>query len=148
MGTARVLGALLALSLFATGAGAQDSSDSDGGGLWEALRAMVSAQSEAFGEMLQSQQQLVEQEEALEEQLDHSAELRAMYREAVLLSALNVAWIRDSLEHWDCRIAEEQAGVARGRRTKLEAFSERLGRSSCPSVVDSADSKFSLDNIV
>ena len=90
----------------------------EGSDLWTRLRGVLS-QEEA-----QSQQEA--QETTLQEQLEQGRRLRAMHREAVLLSELNVAWVYDQLEHWDCRMGEQKVSEVENRMSELDAFGQRL----------------------
>lgn len=95
-------------------------------GLWERLRAAVVQEGEQFQEVLEGQQQMDAEEKALQEQLAQGRRLRAMHREAVLLSELNVAWIRDELDNWDCRIATQKVREVETRISELRGFGQRL----------------------
>lgn len=61
-----------------------------------------------------------------EERRARDAQLRAMYREAVLLSELNVAWIEDQLDHWDCRVAEQAGTEVQFRQAELSDYTGKL----------------------
>lgn len=95
-------------------------------GPWDRLRAAVEQEGEQFQEVLQGQQQMDAEDKALQEQLGQGRRLRAMHREAVLLSELNVAWIRDELDHWDCRIAEQKVHEVETRVGELSDYGQRL----------------------
>jgi hypothetical protein len=94
--------------------------------VWDRLRGMVAQEGEQLEEVLQEQSEMEIQEAALQEQLEEGRRVRAMYREAVLLSALNVGWIQDQIEHWDCRLGEQKVHEVENRLEELTTFGERL----------------------
>ena len=95
-------------------------------GMWDRLRGLVSQEGEQLQEVLQGQERMGAEEASLQAQLEQGRRLRAMHREAVLLSELNVAWIYDQLDHWDCRIAEQKVQEVKTRIEELDGFGQRL----------------------
>jgi hypothetical protein len=96
--------------------------------VWTHLQAEVVEQGEQLQERLKAQAQYDSREQTLQDQLEQSRRLRAMYREAVLISELNVAWIHDQLEHWDCRLAERKGQDIENRLSELNDYGLRLDR--------------------
>jgi hypothetical protein len=94
--------------------------------LWDRLHGMMAQEGAQLEQALQEQSEMDTQEAALQEQLEQGRRLRAMYREAVLLSELNVAWIYDQLDHWDCRLAEQKVREVETRIEELTDFGGRL----------------------
>ena len=105
---------------------------------WTHLRAEVAGQGEQLQGLLKEQAQGDSQDRALQDQLEQSRRLRAMYREAVLLSELNVAWIHDQLDHWDCRLAEQKGREVENRLGELNDYGQRLDR-LCADLGEDAD---------
>ena len=95
-------------------------------GLWDRLKGLVTQEGEQFQQILADQQQVDTHESALQAQLEQSRRMRAMHQEAVLLSALNIAWIYDELENWDCRVAEQKVYEVDSRLIDLNDFAQRL----------------------
>lgn len=102
---------------------AEASSDS-----WTRLQAEVAEQGERFQEQLKAQSQHDSRDQTLQEQLEQGRRLRAMYREAVLLSELNVAWIHDQLDNWDCRLTEHKSREIDSRLSEFNDYGLRLDR--------------------
>lgn len=124
---ASVVCTALALLGLATPALAQDSDPLTD------LRSTVTEQSERLKQSLQSQQERNTESRAWHERAEQRRKLRAMHREAVLLSELNVAWIDDQLDHWDCRVAEQAAEEVNRRIAELDRFNQRID-SLCASL--------------
>ncbi len=95
-------------------------------GLWDRLQGLVAQEGEQIQHMLAGQQQLDTKDKALQEQLEQSRRMRAMHREAALLSALNITYIYDELDHWDCRIAEQKVHEVDRRLAELSDFAQRI----------------------
>jgi len=95
-------------------------------GLWDRLRGLVAQEGEQLQEVLKGQERMGAEEASLQAQLEQGRRLRAMHREAVLLSELNVAWIYDQLDHWDCRIAEQKVHEVETRIADFDGFGQRL----------------------
>jgi hypothetical protein len=96
--------------------------------VWSRLQAEVAEQGERLQEQLKSQAQHDSRDQMLQDQLEQGRRLRAMYREAVLISELNVAWIHDQLDHWDCRLAERKGQDIEHRLSELADYGLRLDR--------------------
>lgn len=95
---------------------------------WARLRAEVAEQGERLQGQLKAQAQHDSRDQTLQDQLEQGRRLRAMYREAVLISELNVAWIHDQLDHWDCRLAERKGQDIQIRLSELADYGQRLDR--------------------
>jgi len=114
------------LALVVLAATTEVSAEEPAPGLWNRLRSAVTQEGKQFRDVLKGQEQMDARDNALQEQLDQGRRLRAMHREAVLLSELNVAWIRDELDHWDCRVAEQKVREVESRIGELSGFGQRL----------------------
>ena len=108
---------------------------SDGEGWLERLRNQLFAEQATLEQALDKQQALDADTQSLVTQREYYRRLRAMHREAVLLSELNVAWIQDQLAHWDCRLAEAQQAEVGERRAALVDAQQQLA-SLCTGLTD------------
>lgn len=102
-------------------------------GLWDQLRGLVEEEGEQLEQLIDAQAQVDADDQNLERQLEAGRRLRQMHREAVLLSRLNVAWIFDQLDGWDCRMADRKQQEARLRIEELNGFGARV-TALCTSV--------------
>ena len=93
---------------------------------WSGMKEWFAGQSQKLDSILQHQSEEDTSARDWEAKRAQDAQLRAMYREAVLLSELNVAWIEDQLDHWDCRIAEQAVVDVQQRQAELSEFDGKL----------------------
>lgn len=90
-------------------------------------------QRRAFDAMVEKQNAIQADSDALERRLERSRAERRMHDEAILLNALNIAWIHDQIDNWDCRLIEHQQAAIETRLTELAEFVKRV-ESVCAAV--------------
>lgn len=107
------IAAALCLGVTGTAYGVEES------GWLTRLRNQLTTDQTTMEQTLEKQQVLDADTQSALDEREYHRRLRAMHREAVLLSELNLAWIQDQLANWDCRLAEEQQAQVEERRVEL-----------------------------
>ena len=98
----------------------------EGDGWMERLRDQLSTEQTTLDQALDKQEALDADTKSALTEREYHRRLRAMHREAVLISELNHAWIQDQLAHWDCRLAEAQQAEVAERRIELVDAQDQL----------------------
>jgi isoleucyl-tRNA synthetase len=112
----------IAIACVSTAACADEVSPS----IWDQIRNYFDPEPTQLEEMIDKQEQLNAVELDLDSRLEQNRQLRAMHREITFQSELNIAWIRDELDNWDCRVADQKVIDVQRRIDEMTEFAQRV----------------------
>lgn len=99
---------------------------------WDQVRDFLKPEPTQLEAIIDKQEQLNVVEQDLDIRLEQNRQLRAMHREITFQSELNIAWIRDELDNWDCRVADQKVVDITRRIDELADFDQRVGEMCTP----------------
>ena len=129
MNTRTSLQAAIAIACVSTAACADEGSAS----IWDQIQNFINPEPTQLEEMIDKQEQLNAVEQDLDSRLEYNRQLRLTHREITFQSGLNIAWIRDELDNWDCRVADQKVVEVQLRIDEIWNFGQRV-EEMCASV--------------